>query len=391
MRRRDIVFVAITVLVLSCLTLAGPGDGPGQPADKNKAMYPYYETFSRIVSAVNNHYVEEADAEKLFYGAFKGMLETLDPYSAFLPPEEKGDLEVQTKGEFGGLGIEITLDRNGVLMVQAPLEDSPAFKAGVLAGDRIIKIEGKTTKGITIREAVNQLRGPKGDPVTITVLHENGNTEDITVVRDIIKLESIKDPMMVDENHKIAYLRMAQFQANSAESLDEAVKALQAQGMKGLVIDLRFNPGGLLQAAIDVSNRFLNDGTIVSTRGRRTMSYNFQANKNHTFPDFPLAILISNRSASASEIFAGAMQDHRRGVLVGMRSFGKASVQSVIPLENGKSAIRLTTATAIANPIRTRQSLPPRKSPERPIPCPMAASKHPRPFGMQHWRRPSML
>jgi carboxyl-terminal processing protease len=344
MKNRDIIFVGITVLVLSCLTLAGPGGGPGQPLTKSKDLYPHYETFSRIVATINAHYVEKTEPEKLFYGAYKGMLQTLDPYSAFLPPEDKEDLEVETKGEFGGLGIEITLDKNGILMVQAPLEGSPAFKAGVLAGDRIVKIEGKTTKGITLRGAVKKLRGPKGKPVTVTVLHETGRFEDITIVRDTIKLESIKDPDFVDEQHKIAYVRLSQFQANSAESLDQAVKALQAKGMKGLVVDVRFNPGGLLSAAIQVSDRFINDGVIVSTRGRRTMPQVFRAGKAKTFPDFPLAVLISGRSASASEIFAGAIQDHRRGVLVGSRTFGKGSVQSVIKLEDGKSAIRLTTA-----------------------------------------------
>ena len=345
MRRRELTFVVVTVLVLSCLTLAGPG-GPGTPIKgaTPASLYPHYATFSRIVGKVTAHYVEPVDADKLFYGAYKGMLETLDPHSAFLPPEEKEDLTVHTKGEFGGLGIEITLDKHGVLTVNAPLEDSPAFQAGVLAGDRIIKIEGKTTKGISLRDAVKKLRGPKGKPVTITVLHESGKIEDIRIVRDIIRLESIKDPRFVDEKAKIAYLRLTQFQANSVESLDNSIKDLQAKGMKALILDLRTNPGGLLTAAIEVTDRFISDGVIVSTKGRSVREKVFSAKKGGTYSDFALAVLVGPRSASASEIFAGAIQDHRRGVVVGMRTFGKGSVQTVIPLEDGKSAIRLTTA-----------------------------------------------
>lgn len=339
MRNREIVFVVVTVLVLSCLTLAGPG-----VPRRETPLYDHYQTLSRIVSNVTMNYVEEVDVQKLFYGAYDGMLQTLDPYSAFLPPEEKEDLEVETKGEFGGLGIEITLDKNGVLTVITPLEDTPAFKAGVLAGDRIVKIEGVTTKGISLRDAVGKLRGPKGKPVTITVLRENGKLEDLTIVRDIIRIESVKDPRLVDEKHGIAYIRLAQFQANSAESLDKTIADLRSKGMKALVLDLRFNPGGLLKAAIDVADRFLPAGIIVSTKDRNQQGITYRAEAKGTYEDFPLAILVSGRSASASEIVAGAIQDNKRGVVVGTRTFGKGSVQTLLKLEDGKSAIRLTTA-----------------------------------------------
>jgi len=335
MKSREVTFVIVTVVVLSCLTIA---------ADKKRDLYPEYETFSRIVASVTANYAEEVDTQKLFYGAYEGMLQTLDPYSAFLPPAKKEDLEVETKGEFGGLGIEITLDKNGILTVITPLEDTPAFNAGVLAGDKIIKIEGKSTKGLSLREAVKKLRGPKGKPVTITVFHEDGKAEDITVVRAIIKLESVKDPGFVDDKHKIAYIRLTQFQKNSVESLDEAVNDLRGKGMRALVVDLRYNPGGLLRSAIEVADRFLEEGVIVSTKGRRSAERVYRAAKQGTYSDFPLAVLISGRSASASEIVAGAIQDHKRGVLVGTRTFGKASVQTLIPLQAGKSAIRLTTA-----------------------------------------------
>ena len=338
MRTRDFVFIVITVLVMSCLTIAG--DDGGKQGD----LYEHYQTFSRIVSSVTNNYVEDVDTEKLFYGAYTGMLQTLDPHSAFLPPEEKEDLEVETQGEFGGLGIEITLDKHGVLTVVTPLEDTPAFSAGVLANDRIIKIEGKSTKNITVRGAVKKLRGPKGSPVKITVLHENGKIEDITIIRDIIKPTSIKDPHFADEKQKIAYLRMTSFQKHTATDLDKTIRQLQAEGMRAVIIDLRANPGGLLDAAVAVSDRFLADGVIVSTKGRKSMPRTFRATEGVTYADFPVALLISSHSASASEIFAGAIQDHKRGVVVGVRSYGKGSVQSLIRIEDGKSAIRLTTA-----------------------------------------------
>ncbi len=339
MKNREIIFVIVAVLVMSCLTIAGTG-GPAEPQE----MYSQYQTLSRIVATVTANYVKEVDREKLFYGAYKGMLQTLDPHSAFLPPEQKKGLEAETKGEFGGLGIEITLDKVGVLTVITPLEDTPAFRAGVLAGDPIIKIEGESTKGVSLREAVNKLRGPKGKPVTITVLHENGKVEDITIVRDIIKVESVKDVHFIDDKHKIAYIRLSQFQANTAGSLDNAVAQLLEQGMGALVLDLRFNPGGLLASAVQIADRFLPEGVIVSTKGRQSPQQVYEATKDATYPNFPLAVLISGRSASASEIVAGAIQDHKRGVLVGKRTFGKGSVQTIIKLEDGKSALRLTTA-----------------------------------------------
>jgi len=338
MRNRDVLFVVVAVLVMSCLTIAG-SDNRDRPDD----LYGQYRTFTRLVHTVTSRYVEEVESEKLFYGAYQGMLQSLDPHSAFLPPEQKTELEVETKGEFGGLGIEITIE-HGVLTVITPLEDTPAFRAGVLAGDRIVRIEEQSTKGISIYEAVKKLRGPKGEPVTITVLHPDGTVEDIRIVRDIIPLQSVKAPHFADDEHKIAYLRLTGFQQNSADELDEAVNRLLDEGMQALVVDLRFNPGGLLPAAVEVTDRFVSDGLIVSTKGRREVARSWNASEDHTYPDFPLALLVSSHSASAAEILAGAVQDHGRGIIVGTRTYGKGSVQSVIDLENGKSAIRLTTA-----------------------------------------------
>lgn len=336
MKSRHLIFVIVTVLVMSCLTIAGTGE--------QDALYEQYQTFSRIVATIQAYYVEEVDTDKLFYGAYTGMLQTLDPHSSFLPPEEKVDLQVETEGEFGGLGIEISTDKNGILTVITPLEDTPAFQAGVLAGDRIIRIEGKTTKGMSLRDAVNQLRGPKGTPVTITVFHEDGRIEDIKVVRDIIKIQSVKGAHFADEKHKVGYVRLTQFQKRSAEDLDKAVGDLLDKGMKALVIDLRYNPGGLLNTAVEIADRFISDGIIVSTKGRRINEQVFRATVENTYTDFPIAVLIGARSASASEILAGAIQDHRRGIIIGMRSYGKGSVQSVITLQDRKSGLRLTTA-----------------------------------------------
>jgi len=336
MKSKHLIFVIVSVLVMSCLSIAGPGE--------QDDLYEQYQTFSRVVATIKAYYVEEVDTDKLFYGAYTGMLQTLDPHSSFLPPEEKEDLQVETEGEFGGLGIEISTDKNGILTVITPLEDTPAFRAGVLAGDRIIRIEGKSTKGLSLRDAVNQLRGPKGTPVTITVFHEDGKIEDIKVVRDVIMIQSVKDAHIVDEKHKVGYLRLTQFQKRSAEDLDKAVNDLLDKGMQALVIDLRYNPGGLLNTAIEIADRFIADGIIVSTKGRRIDEQVFRATVENTYPDFPIAVLIGARSASASEILAGAVQDHKRGIIVGMRSYGKGSVQSVITLQDGHSGLRLTTA-----------------------------------------------
>ncbi len=338
-RNRELAFVVIAVLVLSCITLAGPDDR--QPRGE---LYGHYETFARIVNTVRQQYVDDVEIEELFQNAYSGMLQGLDPYSAFLPPEALEDLDVETRGEFGGLGIEITINEQGWLTVITPMEGTPAFEAGVMAGDIIIEIEGESTQGIELRQAVNKLRGPKGEPVTITVLHETGQERKITIVRDIIELQSIKAAEIIDEDAGIGYIRLSAFQANTPQELDEAVARLKDQGMKALVIDLRFNPGGLLNSAIQVADRFIEEGVIVSTKGRAQADREFKAQKQGTYDDFPVVTLISRRSASASEIFAGAMQDHRRGLLVGSRTHGKGSVQTVFPFRENRSAIRLTTA-----------------------------------------------
>ena len=344
MKKRELVW--IVALLFALYLWMGP------VAAKRESLYPDYETLATIMDRVLDSYVDEADTEMLFRGAFDGIMSTLDPYSAYLPPANKQDLDINTTGEFGGLGIEITADERKVLKVETPLEGTPAFFAGVRPGDRIVAIDGVTTRPdpkMTRREivmdAVSKLRGLKGTEVTIRVFHVDDRTyEDITIVRDIIKVKSIVAAKMVDEKAGIAYARMTQFQETTAKELDEAVEDLRTQGMKGLILDLRMNPGGLLNSAVDISDRFIDKGVIVSTRGRAAgTEHEFKASSRATYEDFPLAVLISGRSASASEILTGALQDHKRAVIIGMRSFGKASVQTIFPLENGTSAIKLTT------------------------------------------------
>ena len=332
--------------IVATVVLLGVAIGPAR-AKKNDDLYDQYETLTAVVDRILQNYVVDVDREKLFYGAYEGMLGTLDPYSQFLPPVSKEDLEIDTKGEFGGIGIEITQDEHKILTVITPLEGTPAFKAGVQAGDKIWKIEGKSTEGLSLTDAVKKLRGRKGTSVTITVIHQGEPRKpvDILIVRDIIKIHSIVDARMVDGKNKIGYVRMTQFQERTAEYLDKAVNSLLDQGMRALILDLRFNPGGLLESAIEVSNRFVSNGVIVSTRGRIKSSEKvFTADRDSSYPPIPVAVLVTGQSASASEIVSGALQDHKRAVIVGSRTFGKGSVQTVLPLENGKSAMRLTTA-----------------------------------------------
>ena len=314
---------------------------------KKDDLYDHYETLTSVVDKIIDHYVVDVDREKLFYGAYAGMLQTLDPYSQFLPPVSKEDLEIDTKGEFGGVGIEITLDEHKILSVITPLEGTPAFKAGVQSGDKIWKIEGKSTEGMSLTDAVKKLRGKRGTTVTITVIHNTDPRKpvDITITRDIIRIKSIIDVRLIDEKQKIGYIRMTQFQENTVVEMDKAIKSLIEQGMQALIIDLRFNPGGLLDSAIEISDRFVNKGIIVSTKGRNdTSKKEYRSHGEATYPNFPIAVLVTGQSASASEIVAGCLQDHKRAVIIGSRTFGKGSVQTVLPLENGKTAMRLTTA-----------------------------------------------
>jgi len=277
--------------------------------------------------------------------AYKGMLAGLDPYSQFIDSKNLEELKIETEGEFDGLGIEVII-KDGFLRVLTPIVDSPDFRAGVYIGDVIIKIDGKSTKNISIREAIEMLRGKTHTEVTITVVHE-GESEpvDITIERAKIHLNSTRGTRIVDEEAKIGYIAITSFQDNTTDDMDAAVKELEEQGMESLILDLRFNPGGLLNIAVDMADKFIKKGLIVSTKGRhKSQHHEYKAHRSKTYKNFPLIILVNNGSASASEIVAGAVKDHKRGLLLGTKTFGKGSVQSLIPIKNKKSALKLTTA-----------------------------------------------
>jgi len=276
-------------------------------------------------------------------GAINGMIRSLDPHSAFMTPDLYKELEVETQGQFGGIGIEIMILKE-VLTVVSPIEDTPAFNAGIKPGDQILKIDGKSTKDITTVEAVQKLRGPKDTKVTISILRENmAAPKDITLTRAVIQIKSVKFKKLED---RIGYIRIAAFQERTVEDLRKALKDLNEKNnpLKGLVLDLRNDPGGLLTQAVEVSDVFLKEGTIVSTRGRvKSMESKSTARDDNNEIGCPIVVLVNEGTASAAEIVAGALQDNGRALIMGTQTFGKASVQTVIPLEGG-SALKLTTA-----------------------------------------------
>ncbi len=308
-------------------------------------IYQDFEEFISIIKEIQDKYVDEVGLRALLKNAYRGMLAGLDPYSQFIDSKNLEELKIETEGEFDGLGIEVIL-KDGFLRVLTPIVDSPAFRAGVYIGDVIIKIDGKSTKNISIREAIEMLRGKTHTKVTITVIHE-GESEpvDITIERAKIHLNSTRGTRIVDEDGKIGYVAITSFQDNTIDDLDAAVKELEKQGMESLILDLRFNPGGLLNIAVGMADKFIKKGLIVSTKGRhKSQHHEYKAHKSVTYENFPLIILVNNGSASASEIVAGAVKDHKRGLLLGTKTYGKGSVQSLLPIKNKTSALKLTTA-----------------------------------------------
>jgi len=307
--------------------------------------YESLKLYTDVLGIVQESYAEDIDSKDVIYNSIKGMVKGLDPHSSFMTPEEYKEMQVDTRGSFGGLGIEIGM-RDDVLTVVAPIEDTPAFRAGLLAGDKIVKIGDKHTKDLSLQDAIGLMRGPKGTPVTIHVIREGFDApKPFTIVRAIIKVKSVKYRML-DEG--FGYVKLNQFQERTSEDLDKALRDLAAKSdggrLTGLVLDLRNNPGGLLQEAVAVSNEFLDSGLIVYTKGRAPgQNMTFNADKSRSRPDFPMIVLVNNGSASASEIVAGALQDHKRAVIMGVPTFGKGSVQTIIPLSDG-SAVRLTTS-----------------------------------------------
>ena len=313
--------------------------------DNDGSLYKELKVFTDVISIIQRDYVKQVDSKKMVEGAIKGMLATLDPHSGYLDPDFYQDLQVQTKGEFGGLGLEITI-KDGLLTVVAPMEGSPAEQAGIKAGDAIIKIEGKYTKEFSLVDAVKKLRGPRGTPINLSIFRK-GQTKliDIAVMRELINVKSVRSRYL---NDGFAYVRLSQFMEKTSDDLKSALKNMTKASpdseLKGLILDLRNNPGGLLTQAIRVSDMFLKEGVIVYTDGRvENQKQKFFAHSRGTEPEYPIVVLINNGSASASEIVAGALKDHGRALILGMQSFGKGSVQTITPLENG-GALTLTTA-----------------------------------------------
>lgn len=314
------------------------------PVIANDTTYEGLSNFTRVLDLIERNYVEEVDPEKLTNSAIDGMLKTLDPYSTYLSPERYRELEIGTSGEFGGVGMEVS-EENGVLTVITPIEGSPAEKAGIKPRDQIIEIEGKSTQGMVVQEAVGLLRGPSGTPVKITI-RRAGEQEPrvVTLIRDKIVVKSVKPKLL---ENGIGYVKLAQFQDRTSQELTEAIAGLETQNgteLSGLILDLRNNPGGLLTEAIDVVDEFIDSGLIVSVRGRtQDQTREYYATKNGSFQTFPVVVIVNDGSASASEVVAEALQDSKRAVILGTKTFGKGSVQTIIKLEDG-SGLKLTTA-----------------------------------------------
>lgn len=303
--------------------------------------YDELRTFSEVLTQIQKHYVEEAKVKDLVQGAIRGMLSTLDPHSAYMTPEMYKEIQVETKGEFGGVGIQIGIKDNRLAVI-APIEGTPAHKAGIKAGDFIIKVNDETTKDLTLMEAVQRMRGPRGTKVVLTI-QRDGTAEPMvfTLVRDTIKIESVKSKMI---EGNIAYVRLTQFQEQSGKDLAKALKQLRDQKAQSTILDLRNNPGGLLTTAVEVSEQFVGPGKlIVYVKSRDGRKDEYVSRVKDQPEDYPMIVLVNEGSASASEIVAGALQDWGRAVIIGNQTFGKGSVQTILPLQDG-SGLRLTTA-----------------------------------------------
>jgi carboxyl-terminal processing protease len=336
---RKVVTVSALLIVLT-LSLGG---AVASKSNDTSATYENLKLFTEVLSIIQSQYVDEVPPKDLVYSAIKGTLRGLDPHSSFLDPEMYKEMQVETSGSFGGLGIEITL-KDDILTVVAPIEGTPAYRAGIHSGDRIVKIEGLSTKDMQLTDAVKRMRGKPGTNVTISVVRE-GWTEpkDFEITREQIRVQSVKS-MQLEPG--IEYIRLRQFQEQTANDLEAALeKYSTGEKIQGLVLDLRNNPGGLLTSSVEVAEKFLEGGRlIVYTEGRvRNQNMRFNASAKRVYTDFPIVVLVNQGSASASEIVAGALQDWGRAVILGTQSFGKGSVQTIIPLSDG-SGLRLTTA-----------------------------------------------
>ena len=323
--------IAIIAILLNIFSQAS--------AENTESLYEKIDLFSEVLEKVNSEYVDEVDQAEVMDSAINGILQSLDPYSAYMPPKLFEEMQTETSGEFGGLGIEVSMEA-GVVKVISPIDDTPASRAGVKAGDYIVRINGEQVQGKTLLEAVNLMRGPVGTPIEITIRRKGlKKAKIIKIIREVIEIQSVVS-RVIDEN--VGYLRLRAFNQNSSSQLKKEIQKYRKNNLVGYILDLRNNPGGLLSQAVKISDFFLNDGEIVSTKGRKSReNRKFFARKGDQIKGKPLIVLINNGSASASEIVAGALQDQKRAVLLGETTYGKGSVQSIIPLRN-RGAIRLT-------------------------------------------------
>ena len=332
----------LSIALAICVLTAAPLSGQAQQTELLPLPLDEVRMFTEALDRIRMAYVEEIDDKTLLENAIRGMLAGLDPHSAYMAGQEYDALQETTSGEFGGLGIEVGRE-NGYIKVISPIDDTPADRAGIEAGDLIIQIDNKPLRELTPEEAANMMRGEPGTEVTVTIAREGMEPFELSVVREVIAITSVRSRIL---EPGYAYVRIAQFRLNTGEELEDELRELYAEHgeLKGVVLDLRNNPGGVLQASVRVVDAFIEDGSIVSTKGRlEGNDMTFSASLATIAPDVPLAVLVNNGSASASEIVAGALQDHGRAVVMGTQSFGKGSVQTVLPLDDTR-AIKLTTS-----------------------------------------------
>jgi carboxyl-terminal processing protease len=347
-RRNLYSFVLVGAVSLLCWQTS-------QGAKPKDEMMELYGVFVDAVEQVEANYVRPVNRRELLESALRGMLHNLDPHSSYINTSEWRQFRRQIEGRFGGIGIQVGMDSNANrLQVIAPMVGTPAYEAGVLAGDLIMEIDGQSTEGMNPDKAVEVLTGRPGTAVKLKLLHEDETEETVSMNRAIIDVPSVlgdsRKPddqwdFMLDKERKIGYVRISSFIQNTTEELKKALSELKSEGMKGLILDLRDNPGGLLGAAVEISDLFVDDGKIVSTKGRNTVGKVYEAQKEGTYDDFPMVVLVNQNSASAAEIVSACLQDHDRAIVIGQRTYGKGSVQNIIDLEDGNSVLKLTVAT----------------------------------------------